>query len=479
MMSCCRCCARKRLGYTICEQVSRSSSPAAGLDEFSGSPGEEPERDPANPLSTIRDLTMWCSDKSWQHGWTRSFMTRWKLFRGPHLEAARFGYEKAGRTVYDEPIPWNADAPLVEVRLWCPEKQQPHKEDFRLEQAHALPIPAHSCRCLEPDVYVVAFRLPALNGRTTVTPCWRSRELTQLTLPYLSADEFFSQLRLEVPTIQAQLNGAWLPCRAVVASQYDGLQVGGLLTSPTSLLPLADLGLTVTFSNTLTHETVVQAVTHLGCQQGERRALLGIIWPELPLDPGTWAVHWSAGGHALASQMLRILSRAAFERSLYLVDSCYLYQDPRGVRTFSSTLPARERVLRLAPCFRFASQEPGLVAVCNLEIRAHRQRLAGQPLLHRLPQVLTTDAPTLVQLPYLEVEEFEQIEAFELFGAERSLRVLPARPRPVATFTPEGGFLLPAEPDWTHISDEDVSDRLRDLMSDPDLQETRWPASTS
>lgn len=422
---------------------------------------------------------MRCLDKSWQPGWTRGLMSRLKLFQGPRLEDLRVGYELAGLTVYEEPVPWNADTTLVEVRIWFPDKQCPHKDDFTLERTHALPIPAHSCRCLEPEVFLVVFRLPALQGRTTVIPCWRGRELTRVTLPFLSAEDFFHRLRLNAATNLAQLDGAWVPCQAVVDTRFHGLQVGGLLTSPTSLLPLAHVGLSVTFRNTSTRETLTQSVPRLGCQQSDRQALLNVSWPGMPTDSGNWLVQWSAGTYPLTNHSFRVLTRETFESSLYLVDGHYLYQDERGVKTCSSSLPPRERVRQLAPCFRVASQEPGVAAFCDLEIRTHRVRSMGPPLRHHLPRVLVTAAPVLVQLPFLKVDDFEQIEAFELIVAERSLRVLPARPRPVATFTAEGGFLLPAEPDWTHITDEDVADRLRELMSDPDLHELRWPASTS
>ncbi len=55
---------------------------------------------------------MWPWIKRWRD-WAMHEL--WPLNRiGPQTQAMRFSYEKAGRTVDDQPIPWNAEAVIVE-----------------------------------------------------------------------------------------------------------------------------------------------------------------------------------------------------------------------------------------------------------------------------------------------------------------------------------------------------------------------------
>src|SRR5437868_8142710 len=58
----------------------------------------------------------------------------WNLFRtaGPQSQALHCSYEKAGLTVDNQPIPWNAEAVLVEANVQLSPTNARNKTDFRL-----------------------------------------------------------------------------------------------------------------------------------------------------------------------------------------------------------------------------------------------------------------------------------------------------------------------------------------------------------
>ena len=61
---------------------------------------------------------MWPWIKLWRD-WAMHDL--WPLYRiGPQPQALHFSYEKAGLIVHDQPIPWNAEAVLVEATLRLP-----------------------------------------------------------------------------------------------------------------------------------------------------------------------------------------------------------------------------------------------------------------------------------------------------------------------------------------------------------------------
>ena len=56
---------------------------------------------------------MWPWIKRWRD-WAMNEL--WPLFRlGPQPQALHFSYEKAGLTIHDQPIPWNAEAVLIDA----------------------------------------------------------------------------------------------------------------------------------------------------------------------------------------------------------------------------------------------------------------------------------------------------------------------------------------------------------------------------
>ena len=80
----------------------------------------------------------------WIKRWLDSKMhDLWPLYRiGPRPQAMHFRYEKAGRTVDDQPIPWNAESVLVQASLRIPKSSNRKKSDFQLRVPGQDEIPA-------------------------------------------------------------------------------------------------------------------------------------------------------------------------------------------------------------------------------------------------------------------------------------------------------------------------------------------------
>src|SRR5229473_2224587 len=73
---------------------------------------------------------MWLWIKRWRD-WAMHDL--WPLHRiGPQPQALHFSYEKAGLTIHDQPIPWSAEAVLVEALLRLAANAPRHKTDFTL-----------------------------------------------------------------------------------------------------------------------------------------------------------------------------------------------------------------------------------------------------------------------------------------------------------------------------------------------------------
>src|SRR5438094_10603443 len=88
----------------------------------------------------------------------------WMVHRsGPQPQALHYSYEKAGLTLHEQPIPWNAEAVLVEALVRLPPSVPRRKADFQLRIGAAEPLPPESLRRQDADDrYRVFFRLAAL-----------------------------------------------------------------------------------------------------------------------------------------------------------------------------------------------------------------------------------------------------------------------------------------------------------------------------
>src|SRR3954469_15008132 len=92
----------------------------------------------------------------------------------PHGQAVHTRYEKAGLDLYDLPVPWNADAVVVEVLLKLPPAAR-KKADFTLRLPGREPVTADALRPEADNRYRVLFRLPVPAATTEGEVLWKSK----------------------------------------------------------------------------------------------------------------------------------------------------------------------------------------------------------------------------------------------------------------------------------------------------------------
>jgi hypothetical protein len=136
----------------------------------------------------------------------------------PHGQAVHTRYEKAGLTLYDPPVPWNADAVVVEVLLRLPPTAR-RKADFALRLPGRDPVLPEGLRPEADDRHRLTFRLPVPAASATGELLWKQRLLSRVGVPVLTADEFLAGLRLALPTVAVRLGPRTVAAQTFVASQ--------------------------------------------------------------------------------------------------------------------------------------------------------------------------------------------------------------------------------------------------------------------
>jgi len=116
---------------------------------------------------------MWPWIKRWRD-WAMNDL--WSMHRSnPQPQALHYSYEKAGLTLRDQPIPWNAEAVLVEAVVRLPAGAQRRKADFQLRLGRQDPLAPESIRRDEStDCLRLLFRLLPPARRATASAGWPS-----------------------------------------------------------------------------------------------------------------------------------------------------------------------------------------------------------------------------------------------------------------------------------------------------------------
>lgn len=388
--------------------------------------------------------------------------------RRPRVRTVQHGYEKASLTVRNEPIPWNAEAVVVEVVVEGKRSHSWPKSDFTLHLDGVPDMVAESFQPAPDGGILVTFRLPPLLSGMEVEMRWRGQPLGCVALPFLSRQDFLRGLRLEAPALLAHLGSYHLPCQAVVGSQCRGVLARARLVGPSSLLPLLDLRLSATFTYHGTNRSRELPIVLTRCQLLGSSALLSASILDAPESDGLWSLHWTVEDHLLARNAMRTLSAYDFQQSLYVIDARYASENREGQRAYTPYLPPRENLRRVGPCFRIASLEPGVAGLCSLDLRIHYKDSNRPPQLLR-QEVPITDGPSLFAPLLMSVSEFEEVASFELLVKKHTLGALPGCCRPVVSFTGEGGFKEPPDFDWTPVAEQELNERLNRLFALPEM----------
>jgi hypothetical protein len=406
---------------------------------------------------------MWPWIKRWRD-WAMHDL--WPLYRlRPQPRVLHYGYEKAGLTLLDQPIPWNAEAVVVEALLRLPSPGLRRKGDYQLRVPGFDPYPAEVLHRHDGEQeYRLSFRIPPPPMTVSAEILYHGRLLAQLTLPHLSREDFLQNLRFQMPTLFVRLGNDSVACRTFVSTQCKGLTASALLYSPTSLAPILDLDLQVEFRCERGGKTSHVPARLSSSQLAANQALIMAVPRRFPRRIGDCVATWIAGDRALASQRVRAISQRHFQRSLRIADTRFVTQNAKGVVRLSRQLSQTDHPARVGPCFLVCSCEPGMAGFVPLRVQA---QVAGaiQPPVLLEQEVLITDGPTMVAPGTLDAADLAQINAFELCLKERSLGALSLCPTPTASFTSEGGFKGAApEFTWTAASEEELNERLNRLF---------------
>src|SRR5438067_6423328 len=270
---------------------------------------------------------MWLWIKHWLD-WAMSDLVPLARTR-PHGQAIYTRYEKAGLSLYDLPVPWNADAVVVEVRLRLPPAAR-RKADFTLRLPGRDPVTPEVLRQESDDRHLLLFRLPTPAASVAGELLWKHRLLSRVAVPVLTADEFLNGLRLTLPTVAARLGAQAVAARTFVASQCKGLIATAVLRSATPLAPVADLGLRVAFRNERTQAEYEVPVALSSSQLAAREAVVTAVPPRQPRRVGAWTVAWRVGTRELARQQVQGIPAKRFEQSPRVSDTRFGVGDQAG-----------------------------------------------------------------------------------------------------------------------------------------------------
>lgn len=403
---------------------------------------------------------MWRWIKHWRDWAMSDIITPRRLSRQP--QGLYFRSEKGGLTLDAQPIPWSADAVVIEALLRLPPAAR-RRGDYSVRFPGNPPVP---CDALRPEDQAqrhrLYFRLPVPKSTCTAELYWRHHVLGSIELPVVTPEQFLVDLGMRLASTYVSIGGQTVASQTFVANQRSGLIATALVTSSTGLSPLSDLGLTATFRTAKATKQVVVDVPLTASQLAGREAMVTALPPKLPRTSGEWSVTWACRDRELVSSRLRAISPRDFYDSLRVVDTRFGIQTATGEFRVVRQMPS-DGVVKAAPCFFVSSRENGMAGLADFEVVVQSPGIANPPITVPL-QVLITDGPTPLAPSLFDMEALKHASAFELRARGRTLAMLSLSPIPAATLNAEGGFAPPADFSWSATADDELSDRLARLM---------------
>lgn len=381
----------------------------------------------------------------------------------PTSQGLVISYEKAGVVVRQEPVPWNADHLRVEALLRVPVGILRRKTDFSLHCDGQIVGP-ELLQVENGNVCRLGFSLEPPRRTSVVELRWREQSIGQAVAPILREEDFFDHLHLTQPTVAVQLAGQMTACEAYLSSQGKVLLAGGVLSSPTSLAPLAGQELRIELTDKATGKCQTASMRLTAQQLSQRETLWQSLMPRARRSPGVWFVQWMIGERSLARRELRVMGRRSVAALITCMGTQYLRRSSGGVVELLRHLSAAAPSDWLGVAFLLRAKEAGLALTAPFQVflrRKNGQREAV-PLFHE--EVLVTDGPTPLLPPLLSGGELADVAGFELVCNGRVLGQVSTSPTPEAHFSAEGGFQdAPDEFPWSPASDAELMDRLKKL----------------
>ena len=380
-------------------------------------------------------------------------------------------YEKAGLILDSLPIPWNADAVIVEANVRLPANEPRAKQDFTLRTA--LDAPAMSAELIAQESNQaplrVFFRVSVPAQTCTVQLLWREHRLGQIEVPVISSAAFVQGFSLEMPTLHVALGNRTVACQAFVNTQAKTVFASALLRGAGPLAAALELDLRVQVQRSDGQHVGTVLVSLTSEQLRARQALVTVLLPRLR-TLGTYQASWHLAARCLHTQSVRVVSKKTFLRSLRISATRFaLYKENDTMQTVRS-LPARDGkplldgIAQVAPCFYVCSGEAGMAGIAPFTLRA----LAGDVLTTRAikEDALVTDGPTPILLAVVSARELGNVKHFTLGTGDTILGNLPLVPAPKAEFNAEGGFAPLDDFLWSAAAEEQLNERLGKLLDD-------------
>ncbi|HYV37076.1 MAG TPA: hypothetical protein VE988_15325, partial [Gemmataceae bacterium] len=134
-----------------------------------------------------------------------------------------------------------------------------------------------------------------------------------------------------------------------------------------------------------------------------------------------------------------------------------------GEVRLSRQKPPLDGIARIGPCFLVSSSEVGMAGLCPLSVCGHVPGSIQPPVLLE-QELLVTDGPAPFVPGTIDVQEVEQMTAFELRAGTLSLGALPLTPAPVAAFDAEGGFKAVPVYAWSGAAEDQLQEKLAKLL---------------
>ncbi|HSQ56265.1 MAG TPA: hypothetical protein VLM40_11045, partial [Gemmata sp.] len=157
---------------------------------------------------------MWRWLKHWIDWLRNEFIPLSRLRRTGYAVHVR--YEQAGGPHTDLPIPWTADAVLVELVLRLPYAAR-RKLDFTL-RFPGLPVTAaDSVRPDSHDRHRVTFRFSVPHMPVAGEVLWKQQSIASVALFVLTTDSFLRGLTIANPSVAARFGQETVAARAVAA----------------------------------------------------------------------------------------------------------------------------------------------------------------------------------------------------------------------------------------------------------------------
>jgi hypothetical protein len=379
----------------------------------------------------------------------------------PRPISASVGYERAGSTRWESPVPWAADAAIIDVLFYLPTSAR-RKQDFSLR----LPFATFPADSLRPDIdnrHRITFRFPVPQDSLHGDLLWKGRVLASVPIPVLTPGTFLAGLSITNTTVAVRLATSTVTATSFVPDRCESLVATAVLKCQTPLAPLAEMGLKAIFTDEAVPRTHTVQVVLTTAQLTGTEAVIAAVCPEVPRHVGGWWITWMVGDRTLATQRIHAIPLDRFETSVRLLETRFALVDSSGAARTMKLPPSFVGAERVGPCFVLSSSEAGTAGVCQFEVLG----ISGgdlHPLIWRNAEAVVTDSPTVFVPALFDPVELSRISGFELRLHGRLLGIASLRPVPAATLNAEGGFTPPPEFAWSTAADDELADRLKRLQ---------------